>query len=577
MKKKKRNSLIGSFYTFGPANLEKDIDTFNNSTTDATSSEISSCCAENFGDDMNLSEKLNYFDLQALDEGVYADIKNLYEYVEPTLDAQDKTELRNLLNSPNVTYKTIMDTLNSKMQQEQNESLNESKLNLENEADKLFSNIGPNYDEIKKFFDSNKKLDLSNISSNAKRLIIAGLGIYVDLYQIFKLNNQEYVQAGRPSYKTTYVFMPVEKVTDVINATNNFTTYSTSAFDNMDKSDIVRSLPYSNVNSIEISDKKLNINESLNESIDKRIINKSINYLKSNGFEVETSNNTLNQFNIKTPDKTKLCLAFFKGKDYFLIYGDDGHKYPYPYETKLYSYNDIIEWVADVKDFEGTNDVTESLNEASFWGYNYTYSVRYDTQSRYDVLFGGSNDYENAQEIAKHCADEIFSNPWESSENKFKILDSIYIANDDKEDEDSMDCMSFETEEYIDNLMSELASKKDFLNESLNDADFSIDFVGYTSEIQNSNNCDILETIYLSVDDVKDAYGEDMYNHAIKGITIEMFDNNAEGLLPSILYECIRTAAAHKAKPASKVNKEDAAKYTDFGFENLKLLNKSLF
>lgn len=104
--------------------------------------------------------------------------------------------------------------------------------------------------------------------------------------------------------------------------------------------------------------------ESLTESINKGTINKSLDYLESNGFEVETSNDTLNQFNIKTPDKTELCLAFFKGKDYFLIYGANGHKYPYPYDTTLYSYSDIVDWVADIKEYEDIDGVTESLNES---------------------------------------------------------------------------------------------------------------------------------------------------------------------------------------------------------------------
>lgn len=108
----------------------------------------------------------------------------------------------------------------------------------------------------------------------------------------------------------------------------------------------------------------------------------------------------------------------------------------------------------------------DELNEASYGFYNYKYSVNYATKTNPNVLFGGCKDFESAQEMARRCAKQIFENPFESNKNKFDMLDSIYISDDDEEDED---CMSFETEDYIDNLMSEINSRgmKESLDEDL--------------------------------------------------------------------------------------------------------------
>lgn len=73
-----------------------------------------------------------------------------------------------------------------------------------------------------------------------------------------------------------------------------------------------------------------------------------------------------------------------------------------------------------------------------------------------NCVLGGSNSIEEANEIARRQAQELFESPWETDERKFHFLESMYIAQVDSE----KDAMSIETEEYIDNLMSELDSRR---------------------------------------------------------------------------------------------------------------------
>ena len=73
----------------------------------------------------------------------------------------------------------------------------------------------------------------------------------------------------------------------------------------------------------------------------------------------------------------------------------------------------------------------------------------------FDCLLGGSTNLADANRIAKRQAKQLFESPWEAVEDKFKFLESIYVLNTESE---HSDCMSYETEEYIDNLMSQLDS-----------------------------------------------------------------------------------------------------------------------
>ena len=72
-----------------------------------------------------------------------------------------------------------------------------------------------------------------------------------------------------------------------------------------------------------------------------------------------------------------------------------------------------------------------------------------------DCLLGGSSTIDGINEIAQDQAYQIFDSPFETNERKFKFLESIYLL----EIETGLDAMLCETEDYIDNLMSEIDSK----------------------------------------------------------------------------------------------------------------------
>lgn len=84
------------------------------------------------------------------------------------------------------------------------------------------------------------------------------------------------------------------------------------------------------------------------------------------------------------------------------------------------------------------------------------YEVHWITPDGEDCLLGGSPNIESANRIAMNQAERIFESPWESKENKFKILDSIYIY----EKSSDRDGMLPDTYDYIDGLMSELHSRR---------------------------------------------------------------------------------------------------------------------
>lgn len=93
---------------------------------------------------------------------------------------------------------------------------------------------------------------------------------------------------------------------------------------------------------------------------------------------------------------------------------------------------------------------------AKYGGYNFRYAVHYIGHDGRDILFGASAHLEDANEMAERCALGIFESPWESDKSKFRILDSIYVYDGDT---GNADMMNYQTEEYIDNLMSQLDSQ----------------------------------------------------------------------------------------------------------------------
>lgn len=90
--------------------------------------------------------------------------------------------------------------------------------------------------------------------------------------------------------------------------------------------------------------------------------------------------------------------------------------------------------------------------------YKTRYTVHWISPDGNDCLLGGSKTLEGASDIAKNQAYEIFDSPFETSDRKFLFLKNIYIWDEELEEETSTDDM----DEYIDNLMSEISSKRDF-------------------------------------------------------------------------------------------------------------------
>ena len=83
------------------------------------------------------------------------------------------------------------------------------------------------------------------------------------------------------------------------------------------------------------------------------------------------------------------------------------------------------------------------------------YEVHWVSPDGNDCLLGGSNSFDGAQKIALNQAQEIFESPFETDERKFHFLDNLYIWDMEADQE----AMSYETEEQIDNLMSEIDSR----------------------------------------------------------------------------------------------------------------------
>ena len=82
------------------------------------------------------------------------------------------------------------------------------------------------------------------------------------------------------------------------------------------------------------------------------------------------------------------------------------------------------------------------------------YSVHWISPDDKDCTIGGSNSVSEANRIAKEQAAEIFRNPWETNERKISFLDTMYILDAETESEDNI---SFETEEYIDKLITKIS------------------------------------------------------------------------------------------------------------------------
>lgn len=128
-------------------------------------------------------------------------------------------------------------------------------------------------------------------------------------------------------------------------------------------------------------------------------------------------------------------------------------------------------------------DIDESLDEATFGFYHYRYSVYVIASDGRNIRLGGSKTLEGAEEIGINQAKQVFENPWMTNKEKFRYLENMYIADDDEEHEVS----TYEFDDYVDGLMSELDSRKDEnldINEAQNTAVDSNEAM--VEELQNS-------------------------------------------------------------------------------------------
>ena len=97
--------------------------------------------------------------------------------------------------------------------------------------------------------------------------------------------------------------------------------------------------------------------------------------------------------------------------------------------------------------------VNESLTEARMGAFKYTYGVHAHPQGR-DILLGGSNDLEQAEQIGINQIKSIMDNPFMTVQDKSDYIQTIYISDDDQEIEMS----SPKFEQYMEMCLYSLSS-----------------------------------------------------------------------------------------------------------------------
>lgn len=102
------------------------------------------------------------------------------------------------------------------------------------------------------------------------------------------------------------------------------------------------------------------------------------------------------------------------------------------------------------------DDIDESLNESTYGGYEYQYSVNYAKTPFDNLVLGGSRTIDGAVEIAIGQIQRIFENPWMSAQDKIDWMYNVYIADDTKEE--MIEPVEFD--DYRENLVSELKTKQ---------------------------------------------------------------------------------------------------------------------
>ena len=113
----------------------------------------------------------------------------------------------------------------------------------------------------------------------------------------------------------------------------------------------------------------------------------------------------------------------------------------------------------------------ESLDEARYAGRNYPFALHFIKADGTDGILVGSKNLDDS--FISSCinqAHNVIENPWMTDKEKYRYLDSMYIADDNTQETDLRGTADFE--DYVDNLMSELSSRidsKGLKDESLNE------------------------------------------------------------------------------------------------------------
>ena len=112
--------------------------------------------------------------------------------------------------------------------------------------------------------------------------------------------------------------------------------------------------------------------------------------------------------------------------------------------------------------------IDEQLNEAHFAGYSYTYGV-HAHPSGPDILLGGSNDLEQAEEIGITQVKSILDNPFMSAQEKSDYINTIYISDDNQEIELSVP----KFEQFVETSLDSLSSSQEVQEDIENKNDYS--------------------------------------------------------------------------------------------------------
>lgn len=146
-----------------------------------------------------------------------------------------------------------------------------------------------------------------------------------------------------------------------------------------------------------------------------------------------------------------VIIEYNNGKVYEQTVSNDfWHDVLYP---SLEKNDDVIHYTAE--------KIQTAVSEAYYGMHNYKFSVNAYPNGR-NILLGGSDTTEGAEKIAINQAQQVFENPWMTDKEKYDYIKTIYIVDDENEEEAN----TIEFDNYTDELLSELSSRESF-NETL--------------------------------------------------------------------------------------------------------------